>query len=290
MKQIFCGFLALLTGIWVSACSAPEKPELGEQRIFRITHADSAGQMVSEIWTAPKLESLGSREISSEYFDRAMHMSDSRFSAISFSRFVKGFALKRGEDAVLLNCFDDYQGILSLDDVYRYDLRLATKIKTSSRPDWLNPLLILVPDGKRPPFQERFMTANIRELKFVRLNDYYAPLEKIAGDSPQVPRGIGSFQKQLPVLPFLKRQGAAIKEYDSYRSTPLRLTQIEKGFWRTFQNFIIKTMQINRMLNSSSPRENWSVLSIIFCRLRIAGDQEKTFMNRHCEEPLAMKA
>ncbi len=199
--------MALLTGIWVSACSAPEKPELGEQRIFRITHADSAGQMVSEIWTAPKLESLGSREISSEYFDRAMHMSDSRFSAISFSRLVKGFALKRGEDAVLLNCFDDYQGILSLDDVYRYDLRLATKIKTSSRPDWLNPLLILVPDGKRPPFQERFMTANIRELKFVRLNDYYAPLEKIAGDSPQVREGLEVFKNNCLFCHSLKGRG-----------------------------------------------------------------------------------
>ena len=84
---------------------------------------------------------------------------------------------------MLLNCFDDYQGILSLNDIRRYDLRLATKIKLafgSFKPDWLNPLLILVPDGKHPPFQERFLTANIRELKFVRLKNYYAPLEKIA--------------------------------------------------------------------------------------------------------------
>lgn len=210
MKQIFYGFLVMVTGIWVSACSAPEKPDMGEQKIFRITHADSVGRMVSEIWAAPKLESLGSQEISSEYFDHAMHMSNSRFSATSFSRLVKGFALKRGEDAVLLNCFDDYQGILSLNDIYRYDLRLATKIRlmsASSRPDWLNPLLILVPDGKRPPFQERFMTANIRELKFVRLNDYYAPLEKIAGNSPQAREGLEVFKNNCLFCHSLKGRG-----------------------------------------------------------------------------------
>jgi hypothetical protein len=223
MKQIFYRILALLVGLWIPACSsAPEKPELEEQRIFRITHADSAGRMVSEIWTAPKLESLGTREISSEYFDQAMHTSDSRFSAISFSKLVKEFALKGGEDAVLLNCFDDYQGILSLDDVYRYDLRLATKIKLMSqnyKPDWLNPLLILVPDGKRPPFQERFMTANIRELKFVRLNDYYAPLRKIAGNSPEAQEGLEIFKNNCLFCHSLKGRGGnkgvrLIKAYD----------------------------------------------------------------------------
>lgn len=221
MKQIFYGILTLLAGVWISACSAPEKRELGQERIFRITHADSRGQMVSEIWTAAKLESLGAREISSVYFDRAMHMSDSRFSAVSFSRLVKEFALKRGEDAVLLNCFDDYQGILSLDDVYRYDLRLATKIKlgsASSQPGWLNPLLILVPDSKRPPFQERFMTANIRELKFVRINDYYAPLEKIARTSPQTREGLEVFKNNCLFCHSLKGRGGnkgvrLLKEY-----------------------------------------------------------------------------
>ncbi len=239
MKQIFCGFLALLTGIWISACSAPEKSELGEQRNFRITHADSAGRMVSETWTVPKLESLGSREISSEYFDRAMHTSDSWFNAISLSNLVKEFALKRSEDAVLLNCFDDYQGILSLNDIYRYDLRLATKIgltSTSSRPDWLNPLLILVPDGKRPPFQGRFMTANIRELKFVRLNDYYAPLEKIAGDSLQAREGLEVFKNNCLSCHSLKGRGGnkgvrLLQEYTFANDSD------RKRFLADFKNF-----------------------------------------------------
>ena len=205
--------MTLLVVFGFSACSAPKKAEVaevGHQRIFRVTHADSAGRMFSEIWTAPKLDSLGMREITSEYFDRAMHMSDSRFSTVAFSRLLTELTLKRGEDAVLLNCFDDYQGILSIEDVYRYDLRLATKIKlesSSAKPDWLNPLLILVPDGKQPPFQERFLTANIRELKFVRLNDYYAPLEKITGTSLKAQEGLEVFKNNCLFCHSLKGRG-----------------------------------------------------------------------------------
>lgn len=244
MKQIFCGFLILLVVFGFSACSAPKKAEVaevGQQRIFRVTHADSAGRLFSEIWTAPKLDSLGMREISSEYFDRAMHMSDSRFSTVAFSLLLTEFTLKRGEDAVLLNCFDDYQGILSLDDIYRYDLRLATKIKLeslSAKPDWLNPLLILVPDGKQPPFQERFMTANIRELKFVRLNDYYAPLEKIAGTSPKAQEGLEVFKNNCLFCHSLKGRGGnkgtrLLEAYDfSYKSDQVRML----GDFRDFHN------------------------------------------------------
>ena len=213
MKQIIYQFLVILVGIWVSGCSIPEKVEVGEQRVFRIPPADSSGRMFSEIWTGHKLEffdSLGAREISSKYFDRAMHMQGTRFMAISFSRLLKEYQLKRGEDAVLLNCFDDYQGILSLNDIRRYDLRLATKIKLafgSFKPDWLNPLLILVPDGKHPPFQERFLTANIRELKFVRLKNYYTPLEKIAGHSPEAWEGFEVFKNNCLFCHSLKGRG-----------------------------------------------------------------------------------
>lgn len=239
MKQIFCGFMTLLVVFGFLACSAPKKVEVGQQRVFRITHADSAGRMFSEIWTAPKLETLGMRKISSEYFDRATHMSDSRFSVISFSKLLTKFSLKRGEDAVLLNCFDDYQGILSLDDVYRYDLRLATKIMLasgSSKPDWLNPLLILVPDGQQPPFQERFMTANIRELKLVRLNDYYAPLKKIAGSSTKAQEGLEVFKNNCLFCHSLKGRGGnkgvrLLDVYDfSYKSDQIRMLGDFRGF------------------------------------------------------------
>jgi hypothetical protein len=208
MKQIIYLFLVML--VWVAGCSAPEKAAVGDQRVFRITHAESSGQMFSEIWTGPRLEALGMLEISSEYFDRAMHVKDSRFSTVAFSRLLEHFQLKRGEDAVLLNCFDDYQGILSFNDIHRYDLRLAIKLKLSfwsSKPDWLNPLLIIVPDGKHPPFQERFITANIRELKFVRLNDYYAPLNKIAGSSTEARQGLEVFKNNCLFCHSLKGRG-----------------------------------------------------------------------------------
>lgn len=237
VKQIFYGGLVLLTVLWVSSCSAPEELPVGEQRVFRVTHANSAGRMLSEIWTGRKLESLGTREISSEYFDRAMHTSGSRFSATAFSLLMEKFALKRGEDAVLLNCFDDYQGILSLDDVYQYDLRLATRIEISSaKPDWLNPLLILVPDGKRPPFQERFMTANIRELKFVRLNDYYAPLEKIAGHSPEALAGLGAFKDNCLFCHSLKGRGGnkGVRLLEAYDFSKV---EERKGFLTDFKKF-----------------------------------------------------
>ena len=242
MKQIFYGFLTLLTGVWISACSTAEKPDAGEQRVFRITHADSSGRMLSEIWTGHKLESLDSlqvRGISSEYFDKAMHTQDSRFMAVSFSRLLQEFKLKRGEDAVLLNCFDDYQGILSLNDIHRYDLRLATRIKLSSwnsKPDWLNPLLVLVPDGKHPPFQERFLTANIRELKFVRLNDYYAPLKKNTGSSPKSQEGLEVFKNNCLFCHSLKDRGGnkgarLLDAYDfSYKSDQIRMLRDFRGF------------------------------------------------------------
>ena len=195
---------------YLTACSANDKLRMGKQRTFIITHSDSAGKMISETWTKEKLEDLGMKTIPNEYFDRAMHWSESRFSAINFSLLLKRFTLKRGQDAVLLNCFDDYQGILSLDDIYRYDLRLATKITLTPKkfkPDWLHPLLLLVPDGKRPPFQERFMTANIRELKFVRLKDYYSPLEKTAGSSSAAQEGIEVFKNNCLFCHSLKGRG-----------------------------------------------------------------------------------
>ena len=239
MKQIFC--MALLVIIWFSGCSTPERTGVRKHRIYKFTHADFLGRMFSETWTAPKLESLGMREITSEYFDRVIHIEDSRFSTISFSRLLTEFSLKQGEDAVLLNCFDDYQGILSLNDIHRYDIQLATRIKLapeSTKPDWLNPLLIIVPDGQRPPFQERFMTANIRELKLVRLNDYYAPLEKIAGSSTKAQEGLEVFKNNCLFCHSLKGRGGnkgarLLEAYDfSYKSDQIRML----GDFRNFHN------------------------------------------------------
>lgn len=130
-------------------------------------------------------DSLEKKWINSFYFDQGMEYKNSQLKVVSFSRLLEKYGASKKLDAVLLNCADDYQGVISIDDIKRYDLQLALKInlaKGSVRPDWLNPLLIVVPDKAKPPLLERFLTANINELLFVHLADYYAPLE------PQNPR------------------------------------------------------------------------------------------------------
>lgn len=210
MKQIICRLLVLFLVLMFSAC-APKQEEVASidyQRVYRITVSDAFGRISSEFWTVPRLEALGVAKIPSQYFDRAMHYNDTVFRAVSLLKLISQFELKSGEDAILLNCFDDYQGILPISDIRRYDLQLATKIKIgSSRPDWLNPLLVLVPDGKQPAFEERFMTANIRELKFVRLSDYYAPLQKISRVSKEASQGFAVYKNNCLFCHSLKSRG-----------------------------------------------------------------------------------
>lgn len=130
--------------------------------------------------------------IASAYFDRAMHTQGSRFRVVSLATLIRKFRPEEQWDAVLLNCRDDYQGIISLDDILRYDLQLAMEMKLAPgrvRPDWLNPMVVIVPDSQQAPRQERFMTANIRELRFVRLSEYYAPLDQVTLQSMHAQRG-----------------------------------------------------------------------------------------------------
>ena len=128
-------------------------------------------------------EHLRSEWITSAYFDRGMHIKGSQFRVVALTEQVQRFHPEERWDAVLLDCHDDYQGIISIDDILKYDLRLALEMKlavSEQRPSWLNPMVVIVPDSKEAPHQERFMTANIRELRFVRLSEYYAPLDKVA--------------------------------------------------------------------------------------------------------------
>lgn len=148
-------------------------------------------------FSVTELEALGPKSISSSYFDTAMDYRGSTFTAISFADLLRKYKPGAGVDAVLLNCRDDYQGILSIEDIEKYDLRLATEIQIRpeyKKPDWLNPLLILVPDGAQAPRQERFMTANISEIIFVKLKDYYAPLAKVTRKHPDTSEGLRVFQ------------------------------------------------------------------------------------------------
>jgi len=192
MKQIICRRFKLkitfflVAGIfWVG--SGPVNAS-EEGALYQII-----GPVKSEVsstpsrWTLEQLEArVGSNEISSLYFDKALGYEGSKFRVISFAGLVNLFDPEGRSDAVLLNCFDDYQGILSIADIKGYDIQLATRIEIRpefNKPDWLNPLLLIVPDNKRAPFQERYLTANIRELKFTRLKEYYAPLREAGGES-----------------------------------------------------------------------------------------------------------
>lgn len=209
---MFCGLLGLSLIIGFSAC-APKLEKVvnpGSERIYRITVSDRFGRISSEFWTIAKLEKLGVKTISSSYFDRAMKYDDAELKVVSLLKIISQFELKSGEDAILLNCFDDYQGILPISDALKYDLQLATKIELgfgSSKPGWLNPLLVVVPDGKEPPFAERFLTANIRELKFVRLSDYYGSLKQIAKDSKEVSQGFEVYKNNCLFCHSLKGRG-----------------------------------------------------------------------------------
>ena len=153
---------------------------------------------------------LGVEWIPSAYFDRGMHYEGSRFRAVGLTELVRRFHPEDNWDAVLLNCRDDYQGIISIHDILEYDLRLALEMKLApnvNRPGWLNPMVVIVPDSKEAPHQERFMTANIHELRFVRLSDYYAPLDKVALKSMHADWGGQAFKDNCLFCHSLKGVG-----------------------------------------------------------------------------------
>jgi hypothetical protein len=193
-----------------------------KDRVININSmAGQGGQAKLTQFTLSQLESLGGQRMTSEYFDRAMDYQGSRFTAISFSRLVDRFDPGHLSDAVLLDCVDDYQGILLIDDIRRYDLQLATRIEIKAglkRPSWLHPLLVLVPQGVSAPFQEKFMTANIRELKFVSREKYYAPLSSVVRKFPDLGQGFQSYKNNCQFCHSLRgvggnKGGQLIKKY-----------------------------------------------------------------------------
>jgi len=135
---------------------------------------------------------LYSEWIPSAYFDRGLGYKGSQFSAVALTELIRKYRPEERWDAVLLECRDDYQGLVSIDDILQYDLRLGLNMKLAEgteRPAWLEPMVVIVPDGKEAPRLERFMTANIRELRFVRLSEYYAPLDAAGLKSMHAQRG-----------------------------------------------------------------------------------------------------
>ena len=212
MKSIisFCLLFGLICPPGNAFAGAEGDPGLQDRVITISSMAMQGGHGQLTKFSLQQLESLGSQRIASSYFDRAMDYQGSRFTAISFAGLLDRFDPDRLSDAVLLNCVDDYQGILPVQEIRRYELVLATRIEvadTLKLPSWLNPLLVLVPEGVSAPFQEKFMTANIRELEFIKLQDYYAPLQDVAGKFPGVKKGFQSYKNNCQFCHSLKKVG-----------------------------------------------------------------------------------
>jgi len=200
MKQIFwvhhSGKILIFLALSFLWGCAGGQGVAGKERVYKIIGPQIKGKGIIPLeWSRERLESLGTEEVPSAYFDKALGYQGSRFHVVSLSELVRRMDPEGLSDAVLLNCFDDYQGILSIEAIRRYDIQLATRIEIRpeyERPGWLNPLLLIIPDKKKAPFQERYLTANIRELRFVELEAYYAPLLKVAGLPPQA--GFSAFK------------------------------------------------------------------------------------------------
>ena len=190
-KNIILSFLMLISLIFtLPSCidiSTLNRPPIKQdlKGMVSITSRDSVFGSLEKKW------------ISSTYFDRGLKYKNSRLEVVSLSGLLKRYNPDKSLNAILLNCADDYQGIISINDIKNYDLQIALKIelaKGAVRPDWLQPLLIVVPNHARPPFFERFLTANINELRFVRLADYYAPLESLRSKNTYAQFGLGIFK------------------------------------------------------------------------------------------------
>jgi hypothetical protein len=191
LKQIFWQ----VTGIFFAVLFFFDVVSASDQRKYVVSGLKPDSPSGTE-YTSSELEAFGVETINSSYFDRAMSYSGTQLRVISLASLAEQLHPGGQADALLLNCFDDYQGIVSMADIRRYDLKLATAIKLQPEfkpPGWLNPLLVVVPDGSPAPYHERFMTANIRELRFVRLEDYYAPLKSIPQSAPERLAGYRAF-------------------------------------------------------------------------------------------------
>ena len=151
----------------------------------------------SVLLTQMELKTFPIKSLTSVYFDDAMEYRDSLFEAVDLSEVADRYASGSEFNGFLLDCFDDYQGFISLDEVHRYDLHLATQLKIGPGfkvPSWLKPMLTLVPDGQNAPKVERFITANIRSLRFIRSEDYYRPIHSVAESQPVAEEGLRRFK------------------------------------------------------------------------------------------------
>lgn len=206
-RQFIAG-IGLLAALGWTACAAPGAgPAAGPQSATYVLSWPESGRRIA--LSSAEMEGWGAEALPSAYFDRVMGYRNSTFTAVGFDTILQRHD-PGPADAVLLDCFDDYQGLVSLADVTRYRLKLATRIHLApgtQAPEWLNPLLILVPDGAGAPSAERFMTANIRAVSFVNLKRYYAPLDAVAAGHPDTAPGLKTYKDNCVFCHSLKGVG-----------------------------------------------------------------------------------
>ncbi len=115
-KTLF--FLMLIFLVFVFSCT--------NGPILNNTQKKQNGEGVISITIKdPIFDSIEKKWISSSYFDRGMSYKNSRLEVASLHGLLKSYGLNEDLDAILLNCADDYQGIISIDDVKKYDLQIA---------------------------------------------------------------------------------------------------------------------------------------------------------------------
>ncbi len=251
LKYLFQGLLICLSLLNGQVHAETDK-------VFEII--DTYGK--TETFTLDQFMVFGTQTIRSAYFDRAMDYRNSKLTVISLQNLAERFDPEYASDALLLNCFDDYQGIVSMKDVHRYKLKLATQIAIGpeyKKPSWLNPLLIVVPNGVEAPFQERFLTANIRQLQFVRLDDYYAPLKMVEKKYPNINAGAQSFKDNCIFCHSLKGIGGN-KGINLLRTYDFSSKKDQTVFQRDFLKFHNKNNSDKQNVEQFLTKNHWPKL------------------------------
>jgi mono/diheme cytochrome c family protein len=215
------------------------------------------------------ISNLKSREISSVYFDRAMGYQNSRFRAVSLVDAISRIDSGSGMDALILRCRDDYEGIISFDEIRRYNLQLATEIKIDSqfkRPSWLQAGLLLVPDGSDAPSMERFMTANIEKILPARSAEYFAPLDEVGAKHPEAVPGIRVYKQNCIFCHRLKgvggnKGGALLEKFDFSSGSPVAM---ETAFLNFHHKMNEDKQNVEQFVSRSALHEVGVFLSILF--------------------------
>jgi hypothetical protein len=165
------------------------------EKVYSISGFGKDGKGEKE-FSLEQLESKEKNVMGSHYFDKGMGLKGTRLTVVPFVRLLEMFPPPDKSDSLWMDGADDYEAVVSIEQAKKYNLFWATNIQVanpSEKPEWMNPLALVVPDSQRPPEIERFLPANIKTLRYIRWDDYYRPISKIARAIPSVKIGFEAF-------------------------------------------------------------------------------------------------